>query len=93
MLRSEATLLVILKWLGAGHHYERSPSTNCIKQLTSDRWCEKRKSPDRDRDFKVFPSRERIQNCTSITNAGFNTKVFRYRRRVCPDLLHKGHTR
>ena len=46
MLRSEATLLVILKWLGAGHHYERSPSTNCIKQLTSDRWCEKRKSPD-----------------------------------------------
>jgi hypothetical protein len=54
MLRSGATLLVILKWLGAAHHYERSPSTNCIKQLTSDRWCEKRKSPDRDRDFQVI---------------------------------------
>ena len=48
MLRSGATLLVILKGLGAAHHYERSPSTNCIKPLTSDRWCEKRKVVRRD---------------------------------------------
>ena len=53
MLRSAETLLVILKGLGAVHHYEHSPSTNCIKPLTSDRWCEKRKSPDRDRDLEV----------------------------------------
>jgi hypothetical protein len=52
----------------------------------------KRKSPDRDRDFKVFSSRGRIQNCARIAKASFNTRVLCYQRRVCPDLLHKGHT-
>ena len=55
---------------------------------------EKRKVPTRRRDFKVLPSteEEEIQNCASIAKANFNTRVLCYRRRVCPALLHKGHT-
>ena len=66
MLRSGATLLVILKWLGAAHHYERSPSTNCIKQLTSDRWCEKEKVPTEIGTSKFFRPEEEFRISLSI---------------------------
>ena len=53
---------------------------------------EKKKSRPRSGLQSYCPSRGRIQNCASIAKADFNTRVLCYQRRVCPDLLHKGHT-
>ena len=60
MLRSGSSLLVILKRLGAAHHYERSPSTNCIKQssLRID-GARKEKVPTEIGTFKLSSSTER----------------------------------